>query len=59
MWKSRSGRRAGSEEPDSMIEIEDWTRTRNCIESAPGSGQGADVKGTEIHVQTDVSVESG
>lgn len=58
MWQSRSGRRAGREEPDSILEMEDWARTRNCIESAPGSAQGVDPKGTEIHVQTDVRVES-
>lgn len=50
-------RRAGREEPDSIIEMEDWTRTRNCIESAPGSAQGADIKRNEIHVQRDVRVE--
>lgn len=58
MWQSRARRRTGPEEQDSIMEMEDWTRTHNCIESAPASARGVEIKGTEIHVQRDVHVES-
>ena len=48
----------GREELDSIFEMDDWRRTRNCIESAPGLVQGVGMNETEICVQGDVHVES-
>ena len=58
MWQSRSGRGVGREELDSIFEMDDGRRTKNCIESAPGVVQGVGMNETGIRVQTDVHVES-
>ena len=58
MWQSRSERRVGNEELDSIFEMDDWRRTQNCIEPAPGGVQNVGMNKTEIRVQRDVHVES-
>ena len=50
MWQSRSEKRAGRENLDSVIEMEDWRRTRNCIQSTPEPVRAGGLKETEIRV---------
>lgn len=51
-------KRTGRADLDSMIEIEDWGTTQNCIQSTPRPVRDARLKETEIHIQREVRVES-
>ena len=58
MWQPRSRKRTRRADLDSMIEIEDWRRTQNCIQSTPRPVRAGRLKETEIHIQREVRVES-
>lgn len=58
MWKSRSRNRAGREELDSIISMEDWRRNQNGVQSTSKAESFVGTKVFEIHVQRDVHVES-
>lgn len=58
MWQPRSGKRTGRADLDSMIGIEDWRRTQNCIQSTSRPVQAGRLKETEIRIQREVRVES-
>ena len=57
-WQSRSKKRAGSEELDSVTGIEDRRRRRDCDQARTGPKMGVRIQETEIHVQRDIRVES-
>ena len=56
-WDSRSKRRNGTEELDSVFEMERYGSNRNAIQSTNGPDRLVEMKDTEIHVQKDVDVE--
>ena len=58
MWKSRSRNRAGREELDSIISMEDLRRNQNVVQSTSKAERVVGTKVFEIHVQRDVHVES-
>lgn len=56
-WNSRSQRRSGREELDSIFEMERYGTNRNAIQTTYGPRRVLGMKDTEIHVQKDVDVE--
>ena len=56
-WDSRRERRNGTEELDSIFEMEGYGSNRNAIETISGADRLVEMKDTEIHVQKDVDVE--
>ncbi len=58
MWQSRSGKRTGREELDSMVSMEDWRRNQTNIQPTSKAESLIGMKLSEIHVQRDVHVES-
>ena len=58
-WNSRSKRRSGREELDSIFEMEGYGTNQNAVETTDGPRRVVGMKDTEIHVQRDVDVERG
>ena len=58
-WNSRSQRRGGREEIDSVFEMEGYGANQNAIRTTYGPGRVVGMKDTEIRVQKDVDVERG
>lgn len=58
LWESRSKRRQGREELDSIFEMEEYGSNRNAIQTTCGPERVVGEKDTGIYVQKDVHVET-
>ena len=56
-WNSRSKRRVGREELDSIFEMEGYGTNQNTVQTTDEPRRVVGMKDTEIHVQRDVDVE--
>lgn len=58
MWQSSSGGRSRRDGLDSIISMENLTRSESAIQSSSKVDNVLGTKGSEIHVQRDIVVES-